>query len=127
MSGTNSTLNNLAFGLNAQNDLILDETNNMSILTGLNALIQSCEARIEAQQREMIYAYNKGNIIVDAVFRETNLPLFIAKSRRLLLTVVNVLQVNSFSASVNNGRCLYTATILTAYSPTLVNISNAGI
>ena len=124
MSGT---VTNLTIGLNANRDLYLDSTNNLAILTGVQALLQSCQARVEAQLREMLYAFNQGMPTMDTVFRQQRIAQFVAAGRARIGSVVGVVQVKSFVVKIQGGVLTYTATILTQYSPKIMTVTNQGV
>jgi len=121
------TISNLTIGLNANRDLYIDGSGNLAILTGVDALAQSCQARVEAQLREMLYAYNQGMPMLDTVFRQQRLAQFVAAGRARILTVSGVIQVKSFVVTIQNGVLTYTASILTQYSPSTIDVASQGI
>jgi hypothetical protein len=118
---------NLTFLGDANNDLYIDNTGNLAMASGLDGLIDTCKCILEAQLREMIYAYDQGMPTLDTVFRQLNLAQYIAVGRSRLMTVDGVVSVQLFVASVANNQMNYTAKILSIYSSSLVSITNQGV
>jgi hypothetical protein len=118
---------NLTILVDENNDIYVDSSGNLAVGSGLTALIQICQAYLEAQLREMVYQYNQGMPTMDDVFQGNNIKGYIAAGRQRLMSITGVVNVASFTAQRVNNQLQYTAEILTIYSQSLVTITNLGV
>lgn len=98
----------------ANNDLALN-VRNLTLLSGLAAVMQNCKSAIEAQRGEMLYAASNGMPTQAFVFDRYNPALFEAAARTILRGVKDVVAVEHFQSRVTNGILNYRAVIRTIY------------
>ena len=106
---------------NRDNDLVVDATGNLSILTGLSAVAADCRSAMQAQRGEMILAQDRGIPTLATVWDRFIPAAFEAAGRRALLRVPDVLSVESLTVARDGEVVRYTAAIRTVYGSTTVN------
>lgn len=99
----------------AANDIALDVNGNVSIVTGLDAVIGNCKTAIQAQRGEMQYAVNTGMPTLATAWENYNPIQFEAAARTILKAVPDVIEVESFSTTRSGEALRYTAVIRTIY------------
>lgn len=108
--------------VDADNDLYLDPAGSLARSTELAATMQACAHAAKAQMGEMIYAADQGIPNFDVVWNGSpNLLQFEAAMRATLLTAPHVLEVKAFSAAIQGGKVVYSATIRTEYGEGVLN------
>lgn len=114
------------FKENSNNDIQTGDNNQLEIVTELQATLQACQAAMEAQQFEMIFAQNRGMPNAATVWDgNPNLQQFEFSARRVLRSVENVVSIDSFEAEIVDNTVLYQATIRTNYG--IGNIQNGPV
>lgn len=110
------------FTVDSNNDLVLATNGNLSISSGLQAVMQACEQAAKAQLGEMILAVDEGMPNFDVVWNGApNIPQFEAYLIARLNSVEGVTEVSEVSASASAGVLTYTATIKTIYGDGVLN------
>jgi hypothetical protein len=122
-----TTSQDMTILLNTARDIYVDTSGNLAVGTGQPALLQICQAYLEAQLREMVFQYNQGMPTFDDVFQGNNLSAYIAAGRQRLMSIPSVLSVPSFTAKYVDNQMQYTAQILTVYSNTILTVTNQGV
>jgi hypothetical protein len=122
-----TTSQDMTILLNTARDIYIDTSGNLAVGTGQPALLQICQAYLEAQLREMVFQYNQGMPTFDDVFQGNNLSAYIAAGRQRLMSIPSVLSVPSFTAKYVGNQMQYTAQILTVYSNTILTVTNQGV
>lgn len=108
--------------VDADNDLYLDPTGSLARSSQLAATMQACAHAAKAQMGEMIYAADQGIPNFDVVWNGSpNLLQFEAAMRATLLAVPHVLEVKVFTAAIQGGKVVYSATIHTEYGEGVLN------
>jgi hypothetical protein len=106
------------FGLNDQNDLYLDASGNLAILSGLPAVEQCCATASKGQLGEMILETVLGLPNFEAVWIGTpNYSVWQSYLVNALNNVFGVNEVTSITFSAENGNLSYIATIASQYGP----------
>lgn len=105
---------------NANNDIFVDSSGNLAMVTGLAGVEQDCEHAMKTQLGEVVLNLQQG-VPTDATIWSIYKPLqFEAAARATLLAVQNVLAVTAFSIDRINGVAVYTADIETAFGATAI-------
>lgn len=102
---------------NANNDIYLDATGNLAMVSGINAVQQDCEHAMKTQVGECILQTTYGVPTMETVWLEWKPKQFEAAARALLLTVPDVIQVTSFTITRSGNVANYTADIESTYGP----------
>ena len=106
----------ITFGLNSSNDIYLGTNGNLTVLTGLNAVISACETISRTQLGEMVLSTKKGIPNFQALWVGVpNYPIWKTSLRKALESVANVIEVATLELSLKNNILSYTATIRTIY------------
>lgn len=104
------------FGVNSDNDLYLDASGNIAILTGIDAVVQCCETASKAQLGEMVLETGLGLPNFQSIWIGTpNYSLWQSYLVTALNNVIGVSEVVSVSYQVGSGSLNYTATIASQY------------
>lgn len=112
----------LVFAVDANNDLYLGPDGNIARASALAAVTQAAQQAAQTQLGEMIYATDEGVPYFGTVWQgKPNRAQFEAFLRRTLLRVVDVLEVQSLSTSVQNNALTYRAVIRTTFGTGLIN------
>ena len=110
------------FGADENNDLYIGDDGNLVIVSGLEAVKQSCESAVKAQRGEMIYASTSGLPNFQAVWVGVpNIGQFRAALRQVLIEVDGVNSVNSIVIGQKGNTLIYQAVISTAYGNSSIN------
>lgn len=110
------------FATNAQNDIYLLPDGNLAIVTDQDAVEQACRNYAQAQLGEMVLAIDQGVANFQTVWRDAaNIAQFEAYVRRAIRSVPGVIEIEEFSASVQNNVVQYSATIKTIYGRSAIN------
>lgn len=97
-------------------DIYIGPDGSLAIVTGLDAVMQACAAAARTQLGEMIFAVDQGLPNFQAVWNGApNVSQFEAYLRANLLTVPDVVSVDSVTIATSGGALTYTATITTIY------------
>lgn len=110
------------FASDSRNDLYLDSSGNIAIITGLQAVTQACEHAMQTILREMVLQYQDGLPDFEVVWNGSpNVVQFEAAARATLLRVPEVQAVTEFEATAAGNVLRYTATIKTQYGLGSIN------
>lgn len=110
------------FATNSNNDIFLAPNGNLSVITGLAAIIAACETASKAQLGEMVLATQNGVPNFQTIWiGQPNYAIFSSYLRNTLENVEGVLQVTDIQMSSKNNILSYTATIQTAFGNGVVN------
>lgn len=104
--------------LNNSNDLALNSSGSLVILSGVNAIVAACKTACQTQLSECVLQQGQGLPNFPLVW--TGSPDFgqwQAYLEQVLLNVEGVTSVQSLSISALNGTLSYIAEIETIYSP----------
>lgn len=106
---------------NDSNDIYLDSSGNLAVLSGLAAVEAACATATKAQLQEMVLATNSGIPNFQALWIGTpEYSLWKSYILNTLQNVPGVQQVTSLTLSVNGNAVSYTANITTQYGTTTV-------
>lgn len=98
------------------NDIFVGADGSLAVATGLEAALFNCASAVKAQLGEMIFAMDEGLPNFQTVWNGAPNPIqFEAYLRRTLLTVTDVISVESVTVSATGGTLTYQATIKTIY------------
>ena len=109
------------FASDANNDLVLDRTGALSILTGAEAVAANCRSAMQAQLGEMQFAADRGMPMLATAWNRFNPIQFEAAARVILASVPDVLSVETFAVERVGESLRYAATISTAYGEAGIN------
>lgn len=110
------------FGTDANNDLYLDNAKNITILTGLPAVLAACETASKAQLGEMVLTLDLGIPNFQTIWvGSPNYSLYVNYLRKTLVSIPGVLEVSSLDISVANNVLSYTARIHTEFGTGAIN------
>jgi hypothetical protein len=113
-------------GVNENNDIYLGPDGNFVVLTGKDAIAQSCKQAAQTLKGEMIFQINQGLPDFQTVWDgEPNVPQFEAALRQELLNVPGVTGIKDLSAAVRDGILYYTVEILTDTGE--IEVINGGL
>lgn len=99
---------------NSRNDIALNAAGNISTISGIEAIAQTCKEFMQARLGEMFLNADQGIPFVDIVWDGSpNVAQFEASGRARLLQVPGVLEVTQFDARQVGDVLGYTATIRT--------------
>lgn len=106
----------VTFALNSNNDIYLDSSGNLAILTGLQAVEQCCATASKAQLGEMILETGLGIPNFQAIWvGSPNYSLWQSYLVTALNNVIGVNEVVSVQFSAEQGILSYTATIASQF------------
>jgi hypothetical protein len=105
-----------------KNDIYIGANGNLSISSGLNAVMQAAQQAVQTQLGEMIYATDKGIPNFSAVWNgAANIAQFDAALRRTLLAVEHVIGIDDLTISVQGNKLSYTVIIQTDFGSGALN------
>lgn len=105
-----------SFSTNENNDIFIGTDGNLSIATGIEAVLFACANAAKAQLNEMIYAYNEGVANFQTIWTSrVNIAQFEASVRQAILSVPGVVGIESFEAIASGSVVNYRAVINTIY------------
>lgn len=106
------------FAVDKNNDWFLDDSNNISIYSGIDAASQHCEQSMKIVVGELVFDVLRGVLGFeqnDTFGNAPDLQLFEARARSILLEVPDVTEVVTFDYEVANNTLTYSAEIKTIY------------
>lgn len=104
------------FAVDENNDLYIGPDGNLSIVTGLDAVLQACAHAVKAQTGEMVLAIGQGVPNFQITWGGiANYPQFEAIVRSIFLNVPDVIDVLDFQMTKIKDVLKYTALILTNF------------
>ena len=108
---------------NDKNDIFLDQEGNISMISGIDAVLQACEHAAKAQLGEMIFSVNQGIPNFQTIWRggEANISQFDSALRTAILSVDGVIRITSLDISVSQNQLTYRAVINTIYGQVISN------
>jgi hypothetical protein len=110
------------FAVNDNNDLFIDANGNLSITSGLEAVLQNCEHAAKAQLGEMVLDTTRGIPNFDTIWVGVpNIPQFEAALGAALRNVTDVIDVISLVTRLEQDVLIYEATIKTIYGVGVIN------
>jgi hypothetical protein len=101
-------------------DMYLDGSNNLVMVTGIDAIAQNSVTAMRAQRNEMQYAMTSGMPTAATAFDNFDPIAFEAAARKVLLAVTGVLSVTSFTVGATDNKLQYAATLNTESGPTTI-------
>ena len=116
----------LTFETDSNNDLMLGNDGNFSMISGLDAVIQQCEEVMETLLGELIYDKSKGIDYENTAWAgNPDLVKFERQARAQLLSIETIQNVTDFTIEIVDDILRYTAII----DSTLGNgtITNGGL
>ena len=110
------------FSVNTANDIFIGDDGNLSIVTGLQSVLQCCAHAAKAQLGEMVLATDQGIPTMQTVWGGViNTPQFEAALRIAFLNVTGVLEVVSLVLSQVGDQLNYNAVIRTTFGSGAIN------
>lgn len=104
------------------NDLYLDNTGNIAVVTDIVATMESCAHEVKTRLGECVLDTERGIPFFETVFNGVPLLMqFEAACRAAILGVAGVTEVISFVTRVIDGQLAYEATIRTIYGTGTIN------
>jgi len=111
-----------SFATNSVNDIFINSDGNLSIASGIDAVLFACANAAKAQLGEMIYAQTEGVANFQTIWSNSvNVAQFEASVRSALLSVPGVTGIQSFDMIVADNAMNYVAVILTIYGTGALN------
>lgn len=109
------------FAIDSYNDIIV-QNNSMLLHTDILAVQDVCLGVMQGNKGEMIFNQNAGIPYFDLVFTDQpNIAIFSNAAKNALLSVENVIDVPSFTATQTGNTLNYAATIQTSYGTGTIN------
>lgn len=110
------------FSSNIANDLFIGPDGNLSIYTGVAAVLQLCEHAVKAQLGEMVLDQQRGMPNFQTVWNGTpNVAQFESYLRATILSVEGVTDITALAIDATTDAVRYTATIKTIYGEAKFN------
>lgn len=104
------------FATNENNDWYINSRGYLAIITGLPAVVQSCEHASQVLLGELPYAQTRGIAFFENGLTDSpKLGLYQVQLRRILLSVPDVTKVESIGFRIDGDVLSYEATIRTIY------------
>lgn len=111
-----------SFATNSNNDLFIASDGNLSVATGIEAVLFACANAAKAQLNEMIYAFDRGVANFQTIWTNSvNVAQFEASVRAAILSVPGVIGIESFDMLVLDNAMNYRAVIKTIYGNGEIN------
>lgn len=112
----------LMISTDQNNDIYIASDGNLATSTGLQACAAACEHAVKAQLGEMLLAINQGVPNYETVWSDAaNVVQFEFFVRRAITGVEGVIEVSSFSVTVEDNAVKYEAEIVTIYGSGVIN------
>lgn len=106
----------VSFSVDQNNDLFIGADGNLSVSSGLQAVLHAAQQAAQAQLGEMVFAVDQGIPNFQTVWNGApNIAQFEAALRRTLLSVPGVKGVLALNVTVGDNRLNYQATIQTEF------------
>lgn len=106
----------ITFETDFNNDLVLDESNNLSLLTALPAVSQTAEHYAYTLRGEMLFAADLGVPFFDVAFGATpNIAQFESFMKSRIMETPDVIRINELTSQQVDDSLLYNAEIVTIY------------
>ncbi len=117
------------FALNSKNDLEMNSSNGLTLLSGVDAVAAACNTAAQAQLGECVLNTAQGLPNFQAIWVGVpDYAIWQSYLQSVLLAVEGVATIQSITLTQNNGILNYVAKIMTIYGPTTVsgNINMQG-
>lgn len=106
----------ITFESDFNNDFVIADNGNLSMISGINAVSQTAEHYAYTLRGEMMFAADLGVPFFEVAFGASpNIAQFESFMRLRIMEVPEVLRINSFEARQVDDRLLYNAEIVTIY------------
>ena len=106
----------LTFETNEDNDFIIGDDGNLSLVSGINAISVVCQSQALVEKGEVEFDIEQGIPRFDAVWNGVpNIPRFDSALRNTILAVSGVKSIESLTISTASNVLSYTATIKTDF------------
>jgi len=106
----------LTFSVDSNNDIFLNDSGNLAIAAGVEAVKQNCEHAMKTLLAECVLDLPRGIPYFQQVWNgRPNLEQFNFAAVGALLAVEGVTQITSFESTLNGDRLEYQATIQTEF------------
>jgi hypothetical protein len=103
-------------GVDDNNDIYIDGAGNLAVVTGVVAVLQTCEHVVKAILKEMVFAQDQGMPYFETVWNGTpSTDPFEAAFRLRIAQVPDVTGIEDLEINQVADRFVYTATIATIY------------
>lgn len=111
-----------SLAIDANNDLFLDASDGIAMVSGLDAALQNCLTTARALLNEMVFAWNEGIPYFQVVWvGQPSVPAFEAAMRQRLLAVADVTGIVELATRLEGNALRYDATISTIYGEGAIN------
>lgn len=111
-----------SLAIDENNDLFLDASDGLAVVTGLAAVLQNCETAARTLLNEMVLAFDQGIPYFQSVWVGVPDPaVFEASMRRRLSAVQDVNGVTDLTTAQVGNRLTYEATISTIYGEGVIS------
>jgi len=111
----------ITIATNENNDIYLGADGNLVLLSGLDAVLQSCEHAMKGVRGEMVYQVQAGVPYFETVWDQKNIPLFESDSVVEILAVPDVIRVNRFDTVQVGDVLQYEVEIVTQYGQGVIS------
>ena len=112
------------FATNQANDIFIDATGSLSIISGIAAVEAACATATKAQLGEMVFATETGIPNFQTLWVGTpDYSLWKSAILSTLQNVAGIVAVSSLNLSVNGSTVSYVAQITTEFSATPITIT----
>lgn len=108
------------FQTDKNNDLVVGD-GNLTVLSGLDAVISASRHYAQTLHGEMIHAMPDGVRMFDTAFNRPRIALFANELRKRIMQVPDVVSVPDVDVRVSGENLLYSATIETIYGAGVIN------
>lgn len=110
------------FAVDKNGDLIIGADGNLVLLSGLAAVLQSCEQRVKTLLGEMIYQVNDGIPYFQTVWvGSPNYDAFQVAVTNAIIKVSDVIEVSEFTAELIDNVLNYQVIIRTTFGEGVVS------
>jgi len=108
---------------NQNNDIFIGQDGNISMIFGIDAVLQACEHAAKAQLGEMIFLDDQGVPNFQTIWRggNPNISQFDSALRSVILAVDGVVGIESLDIKVDKNQLTYSITINTIYGQVISN------
>ncbi|MDE1480451.1 hypothetical protein [Xenorhabdus bovienii] len=112
----------ITFAVDENNDLMLGDDGNLSLVREAGAVRNLCTHYARALRGEMLHKVDKGIPYWKTTFgRDADIPMFEAAFRERMREVDGVEEVVSFQAAIDNNELHYIAVIRSTYGSFTLN------
>ena len=116
------------FQADDNNDIFATPGGRLALSADLQAVLQQCKQAIQAQTREMIFAFDRGTNTFESVWSGSpNLLSFEASARAQLNRINDVVAVENFASELSGHTIIYQATIRTIFGTGMTSGNIGGV